>query len=170
MYAVRRHYERATQELASGSPLSINELSPPLVVVPIEDWSKVTKKAVRFALTLSREVLVLQVRTEDQEDDLRQKWPALVEEPARRARLPAPQLIVVNSPYRYVITPVVDYVLDLERKHPDRDIAVAVPDLVEKHWYEYFLHKQHGELLTALLLLKGHQRIYIVNVPWHLRA
>jgi hypothetical protein len=56
------------------------------------------------------------------------------------------------------------------KNHPDRDIAVVVPELVEKHWYEVFLHKQHGELLSALLLLKGNDRVYIANVPWHLRA
>jgi len=170
MYAVHRHYDRATQELASQSPLPAENLSPPLVVVPIEGWNKIAQKALRFAVTLSHDVLALQVITEEKDDDLLSKWPALVEEPARRAGLPAPRLIVLNSPYRYVITPIVNYVLDLERRHPDREIAVVVPELVEKHWYEYFLHQQHGELLTALLLLKGDNRIYIANVPWHLRA
>lgn len=170
MYAVRHCYDRTNQELASRSPLSFGKLSPPLVVVPIEDWSKVAEKALRFALTLSREVLVLQVRTEEQPDDLLQKWPAMVEEPARRAGLPAPQLVVLNSPYRYLIAPIIDYVVQLERKHPDREIAVVVPELVVKRWYEYFLHKQYGELLTAMLLLKGEERIYIVNVPWRLRV
>jgi len=68
-------------------------------------------------------------------------------------------LIILNSQYRYVLTPIVNYVLDLERRHPDREIAIVVPELVEKHWYEYFLHQQHGELLTALLLLEGDNRI-----------
>lgn len=170
MYGVRRHYDRATQELASRSPLSIDHVLPPLVVVPIEDWSKVAEKALRFALTLSPEVLVLQIKTEDQPADLREKWPTFVEEPLRRVGLPIPKLIVLNSPYRYVVGPIVDYVLDLERNLPNREIAVVVPELLEKHWYEYLLHKQHGELLTALLLLKGNQRINIVNVPWHLHA
>jgi amino acid transporter len=170
MYGVRRHYDRATQELASRSPLSIDHVLPPLVVVPIEDWSKVAEKALRFALTLSPEVLVLQIKTEDQPADLREKWPTFVEEPLRRAGLPIPKLIILNSPYRYVVGPIVDYVLDLERNLPNREIAVVVPELLEKHWYEYLLHKQHGELLTALLLLKGNQRINIVNVPWHLHA
>lgn len=76
--------------------------------------------------------------------------------------------MVLKSPYRYVIGPILDYVLELEQIHKDRQIAVLVPILVERHWYQRFLHNQRGELLTALLLLKGNQRIVIVNVPWYL--
>jgi hypothetical protein len=56
----------------------------------------------------------------------------------------------------------------LERRNPDRQIAVVVPNLVERRWYQRFLHNQRGELLTALLLLNGNRRIVIVNVPWYL--
>ncbi|HEX4783189.1 MAG TPA: hypothetical protein VH350_02540 [Candidatus Sulfotelmatobacter sp.] len=59
---------------------------------------------------------------------------------------------------------------EIEREHPDRQIAVVIPQLVEKHWYEYFLHKQRSELMAASLLLKADQRISIVNVPWHLHT
>ena len=170
MYSVRRHYERVTQELASQSPLQVEPRHEPLVIVPIEEWSKVAQKAMRFAVTLSHDVVALQVRTEEEPGDLLEKWLAFVQEPARRAGLSSPQLVILNSPYRYFIAPVINYVLELERKHPDREIAVVVPELVEKHWWEYFLHKQHGELLTALLLLRANERIYIVNVPWHLRV
>ena len=69
-----------------------------------------------------------------------------------------------------VVHPIVDYILQLERERGDREIAVVVPHLIEKHWYEYFLHKQRGELLSALLLLKSQRRISIVSVPWHLEA
>jgi len=63
-----------------------------------------------------------------------------------------------------------DYVLDLERKNPDREIAVLIPELVERRWYHYFLHNQRGEWLKALLLLKGDQRIIVINVPWYLSS
>ncbi len=50
-------------------------------------------------------------------------------------------------------------------------IAVAIPTMVEGHWYHYFLHNhQRGEALTAMLLLSGDRRINIINVPWYLRA
>lgn len=63
-----------------------------------------------------------------------------------------------------------DYILDLERKNPDREIAVLVPELVERRWYQYFLYNQRAELLAALLLFKGDRRIIVINVPWYLSS
>ena len=174
MRGVRRHYERIERELGCANALPTDKLAPPLVVVPIERWSKISQKALRFALTLSPDVIALHIDPEEEGNKdaghLAQRWGAYVEEPARNAGLPVPPLVVLQSPYRYVITPILDYVLELERKRPDRQIAVLVPHLVERRWYHRFLHNQRGELLTALLLLKGNQRISIVNVPWYLHS
>ncbi|MBV9744358.1 MAG: hypothetical protein JO099_11390 [Acidobacteriia bacterium] len=74
---------------------------------------------------------------------------------------------MIESPYRFVIGPLLDFILKVEREHPDRQIAVVLPNLVEQHWYHRFLHNQRAELLTALLLVRGGQRIEIVNVPWY---
>jgi len=63
-----------------------------------------------------------------------------------------------------------DYVLDLERRHPEREVAVLIPEMVERHWYHFFLHNQRAELLKAVLLLRGNARINIISVPWHLEA
>ena len=52
----------------------------------------------------------------------------------------------------------------------DRQIAVLVPELVERHWYHFLLHNQRARLLKELLLLKGNQRIVVVDVPWYLQA
>ena len=76
----------------------------------------------------------------------------------------------MESPYRFVITPIVDYVLEVEQTHPGRRIAVLIPELIETHWYHTFLHNNRAEMLKALLLLKGNQRIVIINVPWYLKS
>ena len=93
-----------------------------------------------------------------------------IAENARVAGKPLPKLVVLKSPYRYVMQPILDHVFTLERTHPDRYIAVVIASLVERKWYQYFLHNQRGELLTALLLVKGDRRIVIMNVPWYLEA
>jgi hypothetical protein len=154
--------------MAGSKVLSTANLRSPLVVVPIEEWNRISQKAVRFALTLSHEVVAVHIDSEEEGGNLAKKWADFVEAPARDAGLPVPGLVVLKSPYRYVITPTLDYVLELERIHPHRQIAVVVPTLVARHWYQRFLHNQRGEILTALLLLKGNQRIVIVNVPWYL--
>ncbi len=80
-----------------------------------------------------------------------------------------PEVKILESPYRFVITPIVDYVLDLQKSMPDRQIAVIVPELVEQHWYQYFLHNQRAQWLKAALLRKGNSKIIVVTVPWYLR-
>ena len=76
------------------------------------------------------------------------------------------KLVVLRSPYRYVIHSILEHVLALEREYRNRAIAVVIASLVGRHWYHYFLHNQRGELLTHLLLIKGDRRIVIVRVPW----
>ncbi len=166
MRAIRRHYHQVALEIASPSPLAVNDLRPPLVVVPIEMWSQVSKKGLRLAFTLSPDILALHVTAEEETDWLKDQWGKLVEGPARRAGLRPPELVVLPSPYRFRVTPIVNYIHELEAKTPDRQIAVLIPELIARRWYQYFLHRQRGELLAARLLLAGSQRIVIVNVPW----
>src|SRR5262249_52275779 len=91
------------------------------------------------------------------------------EDPLRPTDCAVPKLVVLDSPYRDVITPIVEYVLNLQKANPSRCIAVVVPELVERKWYHFFLHNQRAEWLKASLLLKGNPRILVVNVPWYLR-
>lgn len=58
----------------------------------------------------------------------------------------------------------------LKEENPHRQIAVIIPELVEKHWYHYPLHNQRAELLKALILLEGGKQIVPINVPWYLKA
>ncbi len=171
MISVRRHYDRVEAQTATSLPLALSGLREPLVVVPILRWDKIAQKGLRFALNLSTEVQGLHVHTEGGEvDRLRENWSRFVEEPAKEAGLPPPKLVMLKSPYRFVINPILDYVLEVESKNPDREIAVLVPELVERRWYHYFLHNQRAEWLKASLLLKGNQRIIVINVPWYLHT
>jgi hypothetical protein len=120
-------------------------------------------------MTLSSEVRILHVQCEGVQMPDRH-WTRVVAEHAREAGRMAPKLVVVRSPFRFVVHPIVDAVLAVEREHPDRTVAVVIPALVERHWYHYFLHNQRSELLSALLLVKGDRRIAIINVPWYLEG
>ena len=170
MVAIRRHYRLVEAEVANPAPLDLTDLPAPLVVVPILTWNRVAQKGLRFALTLSSEVQVLHIDCEKDDGSFCQTWDRYVEEPAKRAGLPVPRLVELPSPYRFVISPILDYVLELERTNPDRQIVVLIPELVERHWFHYFLHNQRAEVLKALLLAKGSQKLILVNVPWHIMA
>ena len=64
--------------------------------------------------------------------------------------------------------PLVEYILKVERDHPHRQIAVLVPELVVKRWWHTPLHNQRAQLLKVLLLVRGNQRIIVINIPWYL--
>jgi amino acid transporter len=170
MLAIRRHYDNIVAETTDPAPLNLDGLRPPLVVVPLLRWSKISKKAIRFALKVSPDVRALHVGSGDEADNLEQQWPSLVERPAKEAGLSPPPLVLLESPYRFVLGPIVNYVLELEQKNPDRQVAVLIPELVETHWHNYLIHNQRAEWLKALLLLKGTQRIVLINVPWYLEC
>jgi hypothetical protein len=82
--------------------------------------------------------------------------------------LQEPELVAIPSNYRFIINPLMDYILELERNNPSRQVAVLLPELVVRHWWENALHNQRVQLLKLLLLLKGNQRIVVVNIPWYL--
>ncbi len=167
MYAVHRHYEHVSQEMADSSPLDLTHFHPAMVVVPLERWSAVTKKALTFALSISPDVIGLHVDCE-WTDHLKKQWQDFVEKPVQEIGLSAPRLVVLPSPYRYVSSPIVEYVLGLQKKDPERQLAVLIPELVERHWYYYFLHNQRAAVLKTLLYVRGSQKIAVVNVPWYI--
>ncbi|HJT89302.1 MAG TPA: APC family permease [Bryobacteraceae bacterium] len=169
MLAVRHHYDRVGRETAPAPAFLNGPIQPPLVVVPVGSWNSIAQKALRFALSLSEEVQIVHVDC-DGAPQLDSRWASAIQEQARAAGRPAPQLVLLRSPYRFVVQSILDHVLAVEREHPDRTVAVVISALVERRWYQYFLHNQRGELLSALLLVKGDRRIAIVNVPWYLEA
>ena len=170
MIAIRRHYRKVEREVGNPAPLDVSPFQPPLVVVPILAWNRVAQKALRFALTLSSEVQVLHIDTGKDDEKFPEAWEECVAKPAAQNGLPVPQLVQLSSPYRFVITPIVDYVQKLELKNPKRKIAVLIPELVERHWFHYFLHSQRAEVLRAFLLAKGSEQIVLVSVPWYCNA
>ena len=170
MVSVHRHYVALEREIRLDTPLNLTHLQPPIVVVPLQSWTKIAEKALRFAVHLSTEVHALQVRIGDRTEDLSKSWTHLIEGPALELGVPVPKLTVVDSPYRQLFNPILNFINDLEQKFPQRYIAVLIPELVERHWYNYILHNQRAAVLKALLLLKGNERISVVNVPWYLKA
>ena len=174
MSAVHRHYDGIQRETECPTPANLKNLVPPLVVLPLQRWSKLAEKALRFGYVLSPDMVVLHIATtEDQQqdpgkDDLTNLWDEYIEKPAVRAGFKPPELVIVKSRYRLVITPIYEYILELSQKHPDRWISVLVPELVERHWYYFFLHNQRATALKLILYAKGDRRINVVNVPWYL--
>ncbi|MBB6146949.1 amino acid transporter [Silvibacterium bohemicum] len=169
MTRVRRHYERVNRETANAQPLRVENIKPPVVIIPLDRWSRITEKGLRFALSMSPEIIAVHVDTEDNSMSICDDWDHMIAGPLKAANLPVPQLVNLKSPYRFILAPVVDFVLNKELELENRQIAVLVPELVVKHWWENLLHNQRANVLKLLLLLKGNQRILVINIPWYLQ-
>jgi amino acid transporter len=168
MTMVKRHYAHVERDTDNPSPLSIEGIKPPIVIIPLDRWSRLSEKAIKFALGMSREIIAVHVDSSDDEMSICDEWDHKIAEPLHRGGIDVPQLVVLKSPYRYVLAPVVDFVLQQEKQNPNRQIAVLVPELVVSHWWENLLHNQRANLLKLMLLVKGNQRILVINIPWYL--
>jgi amino acid transporter len=167
---VRRHYDFIAKVTATQASLEIGPPKLPIAVVPMRRWDAVTLKALRFAFGFAPDVVAVQVLTADREvDDLTARWEELAVEPARKLGMSPPRLVVLRSKYRQLYAPLLGLVTDLAHQHPDRQIAVIVPELVEPRWYHYFLHNHTASVIKALLLYRGGPQIVVVSTPWYLR-
>lgn len=170
MTSIRRHYSRVALEIRTRTPIHTESLLEPIVLVPVDRWSLVAEKALRYAWTLSREIHVLHVSCGEDTESLCQLWSEMVEKPATVAGLPIPKLILLDSPYRFIVKPIVKYAIEQQTAQPERNITVLIPELVESHWYHYLLHNNRPEAIRALLLFNGNQRISVASLPYYLNA
>jgi amino acid transporter len=164
---IHRRHDKIERETDQDGPLEFGGLSPPLIVIPLKRLDRVARKALRLALSLSPDVRVVQIRAGDMgTEDLAHAWGDRVERPAREAGYPPPVLDVVRSAYREFYRPMLAFVRRLSAEHPDRPIAVMVPEIVERHWYQP-LYSHRATLLKWLLLLRGGPRIVVMTIPWY---
>jgi hypothetical protein len=169
-HRIHRHYEAVAAQVSEDAPLDLSTSHAPIVVVPVQAWTRLASRGLRFALELSDDVRALHVLTQDSTiSDLTGVWEDLVGEPARAAGKPTPRLVLRKSTYRRFFVPFVDYVETLRDEHPDRDIVVVVPDLVVPRWYHAFLHNNRGSVLRALLRMRGGPRVVVVNLPFYVK-
>jgi len=167
MVAIRRHYHMIASTITTLAPLSVRSTDDPIVILPIERWTRVSRKALAFATRISSDVRAVHVAGAGNGSGLQSQWTELAENPAQQAGIPVPTLSIAHSPYRFVVLPILHFVFETEKQNPDRLIAVVIPELVERHWYHHILHNQRAAILKALLYMRGTKRMMVINVPWY---
>ena len=168
MRAVKSHYVRVNRATSLDRPIVPAEVTEPIVVVPIDRWSHITEEAVSFALSMSADIRCVHVQVADELDPICTEWEKDIAAPLRAAGKCVPRLEIVRSPFRYVLQPVLDYVLKVEQETDNRKVCVLVPEMVVKHWWENLLHNRRADLLKVFLLVRGNRRIIVINIPWYL--
>jgi hypothetical protein len=167
---IRAHYDRIEREIEQPLPFEARPPQPPVVIIPIEGLNRVAEKALEFAVLLSNEITAVHISIEnDDKQRLRELWTENVEKPARAANVPVPRLVIIDSPYRRVYEPIVDYVKRTKEEKPDRLIAVVIPELANPRWYEALLHNVYGAGLKTMLYVRTGERTVVIYVPWYLR-
>ncbi|HEX4380554.1 MAG TPA: APC family permease [Candidatus Acidoferrum sp.] len=167
--AVRRHYHSVSTITRCTVPMvPACHSAKPIAVVPVDHYSQVTRHGLELASRLTTDVIAVHVEPDEHSEVLYKEWDRLVVKPFECAGDPPPKLVRLPSPYRFVIVPIVQYILQLAAEQPERRIVVVIPELAEGKWYEYFLHNQRGRLLEWLLLVKGNERIFTLNAPYYL--
>jgi len=156
MRAINKHYTRVSRELATEDTGLVLP-SRNHVVVLVSKVHKPTLRALAFAKATRPDTLTaLTVNVTDEETrNLLLEW--------ERHELPV-QLTVLESPYREVTRPLLDYIRGLRADRPRDVVSVFIPEYVVGHWWEQLLHNQSAlRLKTRLLFEPG---VMVTSVPW----
>ncbi|WP_405662151.1 APC family permease [Streptomyces sp. RK9] len=163
MTAIRRHYDRVAHEIAAAEGPSDDSVRPSRVhsIVLVSKIHKPTLRALAFAKLMRTDTLeALSVNVDPAETKaLRDEW--------ERRNISVP-LKVLDSPYREVTRPVIEYVKSLRRESPRDAVSVIIPEYVVGHWYEHLLHNQSALRLKGRLLFTP--GVMVTSVPYQLES
>jgi len=163
---VHAHYREVAQQLSLGdAPPAFHTSPPPRVVIPISGVHRGIVDAINFARSVSEHVIALYIELESGEGArIRDKW---------NQWWPDVPLVIVPSPYRSIVGPLLDFLDQTdEQAHDGQLAAVVLPEFVPARWWQGLLHNQTAWLIKAALLYRrrhhGFQRV-IIDVPYHLQ-
>nr|WP_286169515.1 APC family permease [Actinospica acidiphila] len=163
MTAIRRHYDRVAEEIAAPDAPSEDTVRPSRVhsVVLVSKVHRPALRALGYAKLLRSDTLeALSVNVDAEETRaLREEW--------ERRGIDVP-LKVLDSPYREVTRPVIEYVKSLRAQSPRDVVSVIIPEYVVGHWYEHFLHNQSALRLKGRLLFTP--GVMVTSVPYQLES
>ncbi|MEZ5186101.1 MAG: APC family permease [Candidatus Nanopelagicales bacterium] len=161
MKSIQRHYDKVSIELTPEDDERFLLPARVHAVVLVAKIHKPTLRALSYARATrpsTLEALMVEVSAGDSE--------AVIEEWERR-QIPV-TLKVLESPYREITKPIVDYVRNFRRESPRDLVTVYVPEYVVGHWWEHLLHNQSAlRLKSRLLFTPG---VMVVSVPWQLES
>ena len=157
LMAINRHYRDLAASLEIDHVPEAKEVSArPIVIVPIARLDRPALAAIAFANSISNEAVAVHVTNDpDAANELRKRWPSWAS---------STSLVVVESPYRALIGPLLAYMDALQKQAPERPIVVVLNEVVPRHWWENFLHNQTG--LRLKLRLFSRPNTIVADVPY----
>jgi hypothetical protein len=134
-------------------------------IVPIAELDRVSVQSLAYARSISPHVTAVHVAIDPQDvEKIREKWNRLQK---RLTEEEETQLVIIESPYRSLLRPLLAYIETVQELHPEELLTVILPEFVVSHWWEYPLHNQTAlQVKTALL---AQPSIVVTNIPQHLQ-
>jgi hypothetical protein len=158
MLAIRRHYRRMEADLAPVDLSAGTERPAPIVIVPIARLDRPALGALAFAHSLSAQASAIHITNDaSAAAELRDQWAQLDI---------GMELVVVESPYRALMGPLLRYMDALQAQDPTRPVVVVLSEIVPRHWWDNLLHNQSS--LRLKLRLFGRRNTIVADVPYHL--
>ncbi|GMB08935.1 amino acid/polyamine/organocation transporter (APC superfamily) [Thermolongibacillus altinsuensis] len=160
-YKVRHHYEKLGQQLKLDEKewREREKIVKPKVIIPISGVSKVVAQSVQYARSISNDITAISIIFhEEEEQKLRAKWEKFY---------PDIELKVIYSPYRTILSPLLDYINDVEKETKGSPITVLMPQFIVKKWWHALLHNQTAIVLRFFLTIK--KDVVVATLPYHLK-
>jgi hypothetical protein len=156
--AIHRHYTGAKRRARAETPLTPGEVEP-IAIVPVSDLSEPHLQALALARRLADTVTAVFISDNPlRMEEVRAKWQVWGDQ------VP---LEIIESPYRSLVRPFMEYLDAVEAQHQGATIMVVLPEMVYGRWWHQFLHNQTALRLKAALLFRP--GTVVVNVPYHLQ-
>ena len=158
--AIHRHYVDVAGQLTTAGFQKVRPVEHE-VIVPISGIHRGVLQALEYAKTIAGggHVTALYINLDEEATQkLRAKWGGLVE---------GIELVVIASPYRSLVAPLVRYVDRRLKLHPQKLVTVVLPEFVPARWWHNLLHNQTSLMLKGALLFKPN--VIVISVPYHLR-
>ncbi len=161
MLRINRHYDNVRRELATLETDHVMLPSRVHALVLVSKIDKPTLRAIAYARASRPTVIeAVTANVDDSETErLQQDW--------IRRDIPV-TLRILDSPYREITSPIIDYVKAIRTESPNDLIAVFVPQYVVGHWWEQVLHNQSALRLKSRLLFSN--SVMVISVPWQLES
>lgn len=157
MRSIHRHYMTASTELAAQTPLNPDEIEH-TVIVPIADVNRIAKQTLAYARSISPNVTAVHVNDDEEAiERMREAWTKLGTDI---------QLVIIESPYRALVGPLLKYIDEIDKQRPNDTITVVLPEFIARHWWEHILHNQTALRIKAALLFRP--GTVVTSVPYHL--
>lgn len=156
---VHRHYISVAGQLSLDRCLSgVSEFKHHSVIVPVAGIQLAVLNAIRYAKALSSDVTAVYVSIDPVETEkIKLKWDN---------HCMGVPLAILESPYRSIIRPFLEYIEEVKSVHPEGVITIVLPEFVPSRWWHHLLHNQTALFIKGVLLFK--RGVVSTSVPFHI--